>query len=130
MILDNKLIRLDYNPAKDLLQMEWPDMGNYSLPEFIHILDNVIATVRHYDIGYLLIDASHTPEVITEQAYMDLAIKFLEDLRTTRVKKVARLVANSQLREHQAKEVSDRTHSTLNFQTFVNLTVALSWLEG
>lgn len=130
MILENTLIKLDYNPAKDLLSMEWPDINYYSIPEFNHLLGKVIATIRHYDISCLLIDASHSPEVIKELEFMDIAIKFLEDLRTTRIKKVARLVNNNVLREHQIREMSSHTNSNMDFQTFVSLPVALSWLES
>lgn len=130
MILENTLIRLDYNPAKDLLYVEWPDYSIYSVSEFNHLLDKVLNTVKYYDISYLLIDARNTVDAIKEVDYMDGAIKFLEDLSTTRIKKVARLVTNSVVRERQIKEISSRTHLALEFQTFANMEVALSWLES
>ena len=130
MILESSLIRLDYNPAKDLLLVEWPDYNIYSLYEFNHLLEKVVNTVRYYDISYLLLDASEALDAITDVDYMDSAIKFLEDLNTTRIKKVARLVTNNVIREGQIREINRRTQLTLEFQTFANLEVELSWLES
>ncbi|MFC6997777.1 STAS/SEC14 domain-containing protein [Rufibacter roseus] len=128
MILENTLIKLDYNPAKDLLFVEWPDQNTYSLYEFNHLLEKVLNTVKYYDISYLLIDARQTVDAITEIEYMDAAIKFLEDLSHTRVKKVARLVTDNINRERQIKEISNKTNLSLEFQTFASLEVAQSWL--
>lgn len=130
MILENTLIRLEYNPAKDLLDVEWPDYNLYSLPEFKHLLEKVIDTVRFYDIGYLLLDARSTLDAIKEIDYIDAAILFLDNLSKTRVKKVARLVNHSSIREKQIQEISYQHQLTLEFQTFSSREVAISWLEN
>ncbi|WP_192821568.1 hypothetical protein [Rufibacter sp. LB8] len=130
MILENTFVKLDYNPAKDLLYVDWPDYNNLALAEFNHLLEKILDVIKFYDIGFMLIDARTTVDAIKELEFIDAAIKFLDDLGQTRIKKVARVVTNSSVREARIREHDESGQLTLNFQSFTSKEVALRWLES
>lgn len=130
MIIPNKLIKLDYDPTKDILFVEWPDFEYYSLSELQHILKNVLDTIRHYDINYLLIDARTTVVGISEKDYAQIASKFAQELMQTRIKKVARLSTSSFSRESQVETIKERIKFSVEFKSFHTVDEALDWFKS
>jgi len=129
MIIPNKLIKLEYDPTKDILVVEWPDFAYYSLPQLHHILDNIIETIRHYDISYLMLDARTTVITISQDDYDTIAQKFIKDLMKTRIKKVARLSTEDFEREKQVDEIKDDPRVTISIKSFSTVDEALDWFK-
>jgi predicted HAD superfamily phosphohydrolase YqeG len=129
MIIPNTLIKLDYDPTKDILYVEWPDFEYYSLLELQQILKTVLDTIRHYDINYLMLDARTTVIDISEADYDQIASKFAQDLMQTRIKKVARLITSNAVRERQVEQVREKTKLSVEFKTFDTVDNALNWFK-
>ncbi len=129
MIIPNNLIKLDYDPTKDILFVEWPDFKYYSLSELHHILKNILDTIRHYDINYLMIDARTTAVGISEKDYNQIASKFAQDLMLTRIKKVARLSTPSFRRESQVEMIKEKTRFSVEFKSCSTVDEALDWFK-
>lgn len=130
MIIPNKLIKLEYDPSKDILFVEWPDFEYYSLSELHNILENIVDTIRHYDINYLLLDARTTVVTIKEADYNQIAVKFAQDLMKTRLKKVARLSTQDANREKLVVNLLENTRLSVEFESFNTVDEALSWFQS
>ncbi|MER2999273.1 hypothetical protein [Pontibacter populi] len=62
--------------------------------------------------------------------HLDLGIRFVQALETTRVRKVARLVADTASRDWQMRQLTGEEGISYQFQTFVRQEVALAWLKA
>lgn len=131
MIIPSTLIRLDYNPAKDVLSVEWPDVQFYALDKVRHILKEVIDTVRYYDVKRLLIDARNSITGIDYEDYVALATDFGIQLTLTRLEKVARIESTSNQREKHVQHISEKNsfHAAVAFKNFPDEVTAITWLE-
>lgn len=129
MILPNKLLTLDYDPAKDVLTVEWPNFEAYALPELRHILDSVVETVRSYDIKHLLIDARSAVIAVEQKEYDEIAGNFAHSLLTTRLKKLARLITHSSIRETHVQNFKQKANFSFEVESFATKEEALLWLE-
>lgn len=129
MIIPNKLIKLEYDPTKDILFVEWPDFTYYAIPELHHILDNIIETIRHYDINFLMLDARSTAVTISQEDYDSIAQKFARNLMKTRIKKVARLITDDPGREKQVKELKEGIRLAVDIKSFSTVDEALAWFK-
>lgn len=130
MIIPNKLIKLDYDPTKDILFVEWPDFNYFSLAELHQILNNIVETIRHYDINYLMIDARTTVVSIKESDYNIIALNFAQELMKTRVKKVARLSTTDVNREKQVASLKIKSGLTVDLESFETVDEALEWFQS
>ncbi len=128
MIIPSTITKLDYNPAKDILFVEWPDIHSYTLSEVNYTLTEILDTIRYYDVKKLLIDSRETVIGISSEDYTALAIQFVKELMATRLKKVARLESYSSLRESQVQEIS-KVKTFIAFKNFTDTEAALSWLS-
>lgn len=99
MIIPNPLVKLDYNPAEDVLAVVWPDFRDYAVSEAVHILDIVLDTLRCYDVKYLLTDTRGRMVDVPDTQYKEIILNFAKGLATTRLRKLARVVTESSLRE-------------------------------
>lgn len=129
MQITSNLIQMQYEPRTDTLSVEWPCFSTVTtVPELQHILDQLLQTVRHYDVHRLLLDARHAIPVLYDQEQMDTVLGFLHQLRGTRVRKVARVVENTFLRDTQQRQIAAEAEQAYQFQTFSDIDVALGWL--
>lgn len=128
----NSLIKLDYSPATDILQVNYPDLYSYHLAEVRHSLAIMVETIRNYDVKRLLLDASVTDINISDEENRELSLKLATDLAKTRLQKVARIQPKSPERETKAQaNISNmQTIGLLPYQlrTFGNRADALAWL--
>ena len=129
MIIPSPLITLDYNPAKDILFVEWPDIQKFSLSEVKHSLQDVINTLKFYDVKNLLIDSRKAVIGVSKEEYASIASGFIRELSGTRLRKVARLESNSKTKEAQVRELT-QLKAPIAFQNFSNRNEALKWLES
>lgn len=130
---DNNLIRLDYNPATDIMEAEYPDLHDYLLSEIKRSIDTLVETATYYDVKRLLLDSSRTVISVSEEGSRDIATYLAIGLSHTRVQKVARVQSLS-----SAVEV--RAHSNINhlkesrllpfqLRNFTDKSEATEWLQ-
>jgi hypothetical protein len=51
MILhQSSIIKLEYDPATDILEVEYPDLEKFMLPEIKHAFNLMVETIRNYDV--------------------------------------------------------------------------------
>ncbi|WP_162056382.1 hypothetical protein [Pontibacter pamirensis] len=130
MIIPNKLIKLDYNPARDVLSVEWPDFHYYSASEATYTLDIIVETVRQYDVKYLLTDTRKSTVDIPKPEYKEIILKFAKNLTTTRLRKLARVVTESTRRLKPIREVRQEAQLKVEIKDFYSVEEALDWLAS
>lgn len=130
ILFQNSLIKLDYDPATDILSVDMPHITYDLDADFARALDIIVENVRNYDVKYLLIDASKSVIDLESGRYTELVTKFSYDLRATRLQKGARVVSANKMREEIVQEVIDDVHQTLIYQSFTDTNVALDWLKN
>lgn len=132
MILhQNGLFTLDYTPATDILFVKWPNSQFVVLGEIRQTFQILVENIRNYDIKYLLIDAQHTSLEVDAQEYKATLLQFAQDLHTTRLRKMARLMSGDEIRERHLQELLEQ-QLLLSFevQNFEDRTTALAWLTS
>ena len=130
MIIPNPVVKLDYNPAKDVLIVEWPDVQEYTTSQAIYTLDVVIETLKFYDVKYLLTDTRNGIIDIPAPRYKEIILKFAKDLSTTRLQKLARVVTEKTVREKPLNEVKQEAQLSTQIKSFLNVEEALDWLTN
>lgn len=128
------LIELNYDVATDILTAKWPDMMNFTTAEIRFAFKKIVDTLKHYDIKKLLVDSRSNVVEITDEAYTVLALEFTRDLKTSRVKKVARLQTLDPAREKRAAHVTQQVQAQLQsgeqrYGSFPTVQSALEWLR-
>jgi len=123
---------LDYDPATDILSLNWPDVKDFLLPEVKRELKVLIDTIKHYDVKKLLIDTSKAKVEVTDAEYQAFVSAFVSTLKDTRLQKLARIGTNNPNREKisdQAKETS-QIDLFMEFRSFNSGPEALAWLQS
>jgi len=132
MILQNCDIKLDYNPATDILEIEYPDMHSYQLSEIEYSMSLMVESIKNYDVKRLLFDSSKTIIGVSDDEYAKVMAQLISLLTTTRLEKVARIALLDQVREklEQAKinEQAQITVLPFELKTFSNRADAKAWL--
>ncbi|KAA3437852.1 hypothetical protein [Rufibacter hautae] len=133
-LYSSHLLTLDYDPSTDILFTEWPSAHPYNLNEVDKALQILVETIRNYDVKRLLIDASQTkvdPD-LDEERYKEIILRFAYDLMKTRLQKSARVLTADKAREARsqeiAQEVSQKTHLSVQSQSFATRSEAQAWL--
>lgn len=130
MIIPSPVIRLDYEPATDVLSVEWPDVHEHSLGEVEHVLDVVAQAARLYDVRYLLADTRRGIVTVPEQRYRELLLRFAGSLAATRVLKLARVVTAETLREDATRQAMREAALSVPVKSFHSTEEALRWLTS
>ena len=130
VVIPNPVIRLDYDPARDVLLVVWPDVHNYMMSETVYTLDTVVESVKLYDVKYLLIDARKGVIDVPEPEYKALMLKFARELAATHLQKLARVVTAGSQRERQIDEVTQEIHLSMPMRNFYSVEAALGWLTS
>ncbi|GHA81454.1 hypothetical protein [Pontibacter akesuensis] len=133
IIFENSIIKLDYDPATDIVVIEYPSLYGYLLPEIKHSLDILTDTVRSYDIKRVLLDASRTTVSVTPEESRELTVYLAGALARTRVRKLARVQSLDTTVETRATEniAHVQQEFTLPYllQSFTQKAEALAWLQ-
>lgn len=130
MVIPNNFIKLDYNPATDILYVEWPNIHDYTTSEFRNILDEVVATVKNYDIKKLLADSTKSVVTMQDTEYTKIVNQFFRNLMVTRLQKLARFTAGVGFREAVANQAADFAKEAFSIKNFDSLDEAFDWLTG
>jgi len=132
MIIHNGIIKLDYNPTTDILVTSMPDVRQFGLSEVSFCLGLIVDSIKNYDIKYLLLDSSKSVVEVENEAYKAVTSKFVMDLMSTRLKKIARLGTTDPVREGKSTKVASELREQVNlpveFQNFNSQTEAMDWL--
>lgn len=84
-------MKLEYNPATDILDVKYPNLFGYLLPEIKHSIDTLLETVISYDVKKLLLDSRETMVSIKPEESKDISVYLASGLVNTRLQKLARL---------------------------------------
>lgn len=133
MILEQtSVITLDYNPATDILQVDYPDMVEFHLTQIEHSLKLMVNAIINYDVKKLLLDASKTSIEASKEENTAVTMQLAADLYKTRLQKVARIQPTNVQRETIAQEnINQIKQSGLlpyQLRTFTNKPDAIAWL--
>jgi hypothetical protein len=91
ILLDNFLIKIDYNPATDIAIIDYPDLFDFELPEVQHAIELLAETINNYNVKKILIKPTRTtPERSLEEGG-EIAAFLATKLRQAHVKKMARV---------------------------------------
>ncbi|GHA66658.1 hypothetical protein [Pontibacter akesuensis] len=128
ILFQNGLITLDYNPATDLLHVEWPQFQEYAVSEARHALQVMVETIRNYDIKKLFLDTRQVQVDVSDAEYMAVLREFGADLANTRLSKVSRMVATDHNRERNVQSVKEQLQLSFPLMDFTDQDSALEWL--
>jgi hypothetical protein len=132
MLIHNGIIKLDYNPATDVLVTSMPDIKQFELSEVSFCLGLIVESIINYDIKFLLLDSSKSVIEIDANAYKAISTRFAMDLMRTRLKKIARLQTTDAIREEKSGKIATELKQELNlpiqFKNFDNPAEAMDWL--
>lgn len=134
ILLENSIIRLDYEPATDILEVDYPDLHDSQLSEIRYSFKLMVETIRNYDVKRLLLDGSKTAIEVSDDENRELTMQFAADLVKTRLEKVARIQPIDKTREMKAQEnINEIKQAGLlpyQVKTFTNRAEAKAWLKG
>ncbi len=130
ILYQNALIKLDYNPATDILFVDMPSINYGIVPEFRRALDIILENVRAYDVKKLLVDARKSVIDMEQEDYSALVARFAGDLKATRLVRGARVISPNTDREKIVKEVVSSTEPGFLFKTFTDAIEAEKWLNS
>lgn len=134
ILFENSLIRLDYNPATDILEICYPDLHDFLLPEIKHSIDILIDTVKSYDVKKILLDSSKTTISVSNEESREIAVYLATGLMKTRVQKLARVQSPSSAVEQIAQgnigHIRESQLLPFQLQNFTIKAVAVEWLKA
>jgi hypothetical protein len=133
MILhQNSLIKLDYDPATDILQAEYPDLDRLHLSEIKHNFSVMVEVIRNYDVKRLLLDASQTDVSLSDEENRQLNMELASQLSKTRLQKLARIQPRDPGQEIKAQVninlMKQAGLFTYELENFPNRAQAMAWL--
>lgn len=133
ILLENSILRLDYNPATDILEVEYPDLHNYLLSEIKHNIDIMMEIVRSYDVKRLLLDSTRSVSSVNADESREIATYLAAGITGTRVQKVARVQSPETAVETRAqkniKHIRETQQLPFQLQNFTSKVDALEWLK-
>lgn len=132
ILFDNSIIKIDYTPATDILEVAYPDLEGFLLSEIKHSIIVLVENVKNYDVKRVLLDASRTIISVSEEESREIATYLAAGLVCTRVQKVARIQSPSDHVETTAQGNIRYIHTSLSLpfqlQNFITKAEAVGWL--
>jgi hypothetical protein len=133
ILFENSVVKLEYSPATDILEIAYPDLHNYLLPEIKHSINILVDTVISYDVKKLLLDSTRTIISVSAEESSEIALYLAGGLVRTRVQKVARLespnAAVEETAQNNIRQIKDAQQLPFELQNFTSRTQALAWLN-
>lgn len=134
ILYQDNVVKLDYSPANDVIELVWPDMQEVYFPEIKQALNKTVEAIRLYDVKNLLIDASNTSAAFNTSESQALSMELVKELSFTRLQRMARVesqdIAREQANVAQLREIKKATELSFEFQTFADKASALEWLQA
>ncbi|QCR23758.1 hypothetical protein [Pontibacter sp. SGAir0037] len=136
ILFENSMFKLDYDPASDILEIDYPDLQDYLLREVKHTMDIVLDIVRNYNIRHVLFNstAAATSNITVEES-RELIMYFATGLVKTRLVKLARIrsadfATEARIEESIKQAASQFIYTPFELQDFTDKGQALDWLVG
>lgn len=134
ILFDNSLIKLDYSPVIDVLEVAYPDLHDYLLPDIVGSLDILVETIIGYDVKRVLVDSSRTVLAVGAEQSRMITSHLIKGLMTTRITKLARLQSSNSVVESTAHGNIQYATETFAFpfelRNFSTKSEALDWLQS
>lgn len=134
LLFKNSIITLDYNPAADILEVAYPDLHGFLLPEIKHSIDILIDNVKNYDVKRILLDSTRTVISVSEEESREITVCLAAGFMKTRVQKLARLQSGMASVEATAqgniKHITETLPLPFQLKTFTSRAEALAWLSA
>ena len=134
ILLDNFLIKIDYNPATDIAIIDYPALFDFELPEVQHSIELLTETIQNYNVSKILIKPTRTTPERSQEEGGEIAAYLAEKLKKAQVKKMARVQSNySEVEENACKsaqllEASRSIRTQVRF--FRGKPAAMEWLKS
>ena len=129
MRIHSELVNLDYNPATDVLSVEWPDIHACNADEIGLALGDIVGNIRNFGVRRLLIDSRKTVGGIGNGHYDKITARFTRDIIASPVEKVARIGSADAAREARLAELLKACGMRIAFRNFATREEAVTWLE-
>lgn len=134
ILFENSIIKLNYDPATDIVVIEYPDLHGYLLPEIKHSIDILADVVKSYDVKKVLLDSTRTAVSVTPEESREIAVYLASALAHTRVQKLARVQSLNPVVETRAKGNMQHVQQAMTLpyllQNFTLKAEALAWLQN
>lgn len=134
ILIDNGLLKLDYSPSTDILEVEYPDLHDFMLSEIRHNINILVDMIRHYDVKRVLLDSTRTVISVSDEESKEVAMYLAAGLMKTRLQKVARVQSTSEAVEKTAqgnmRHIKETQSLPFELQNFTSKTEALEWLKS
>jgi hypothetical protein len=132
ILFQDNLVVLDYDPATDILYVQWPDIRLLSLVELEYSYRLICENIEAYDIKKLLVQGTRTNSDIYDPDYKGLLYELVKALFSTRLQKVARIVSADANREEVLSRYFEvwieELQPALEFRRFDQKEEAYKWL--
>lgn len=132
ILFDNSLIRLDYDLATDILEVEYPDLHDYLLSDIKRSIDTLLDNIKNYDVKRLLLDSTRTIISVGDEESREISTYLAAGLTKTRVQKVARVQSPSAAVEntaqHNIRHIQESRMLSFELQNFSSKALAMEWL--
>ncbi len=133
ILFENSIIKLDYNPATDILVVKHPDLHGYLVPEIKYSISILMETVRNYDIRKVLLDSSDTVVSASPEESREVSLSLAAGFMQTRIMKLARVQSQSEsvetLAEGNIANIQQTYSLPFLLQNFPTKEEALVWLQ-
>jgi len=134
ILFENSILKLNYNPGTDILEIRYPDLQDFLLLEIKHSIDRAVEIIKNYDIKKVLLDSREMTSSVSEEAGRDIAIYLAGGLMKTRVTMVARIQSVDDTIEKRAKGNVSHLKANLSLpfklETFTLKDDAIDWLKN
>ena len=128
ILYQNSLMQLDFDPAKGLMVVNWPNFEAYSLADTKLALSRLVNTVKNYDVKMLLVDASNAKMELELEAYEEVVKHFIVQFLETSLEKIARVKTTDAARENRAQEMIQHLPVRIRLANFTSSADARAWL--
>jgi hypothetical protein len=130
VLFRNGLLTLEYDPADDIMFVEWPEIRTYTVQDVRGVLGTLVDMLRIYDIKNLLVDSRQSVVELEEKEYLPLMLEFARALQGTRLQRLVRIMTSDPDRERRVARVSEETELAVAYQNFSCLETAVQWLKS
>src|SRR6187402_3139561 len=98
-IYSDSLIYLDFDPNTDILWVKWPHLVDEPMVIVRPTIGKVLETIKYFNVTKLLVDTKDSSTNIPEEEFRRLSKEFVTALSASNLKKIARVVHATPLRE-------------------------------
>ncbi|KAA3440274.1 hypothetical protein [Rufibacter hautae] len=134
ILFENSIVRLNYDPGTDILEVAYPDLHGYLLPEIKHTINKMVDIIKNYDVKKLLLDSTQTIISVGEEESREISMYLAAGLSRTRLQKVARLQSSSEgvekVSERNIEQIKAAQQLPFALRNFRAKAEALDWLKA